>query len=185
MGFYVESADRPYISRLASEDIDVGTLVAENGSDQYRAANGQNDSVLSYLATEPQTAEHIADDEDDVVGPYGTYLASENDRVPSLPLVDGDLVKVRTAKDAGGNESAPSISDGDVVGVIDTSAGTLTSSDEYQGRIVQEGYDDGESTATTYNRSNSNFVPLGTVERDEGSSFDTPVRVRVKRAGLQ
>jgi hypothetical protein len=181
MGFYVESADRPYISRLAAEDIDVGTLVAENGSDQYREADAQNDSVLSYLATEPQTAEHIADDEDAVAGPYGTYLSAENDRVPSLPLVDGDLVKVRTAEDAGGNESSPSISDGDVVGVIDTSAGTLTSSSEYQGRIVEEGYTDGESTPTTYNRSNSNFVALGTAERDESSSFDDPVRIRVKR----
>lgn len=183
MGFYTESVDRPYISRLAAEDIDVGTLVTEDGSDAFQRANGA-DNRIEYLAAKVRRADYIAFDEDDTLSGF-TYQASENDRVPAQPLVDGDLIKVRTAEDTGGNESAPSISDGDVVGLIDTSAGTLTSTAEYEGRIVQEGYTDGESTPTTYNRSNSNFLALGKVIKDESSSFDDAVRVQVNRENLQ
>lgn len=179
MGFYVESADRPHQSRIASEDIHVGTLVNENGSDQYRLTEGANDSTVEALATAPRRGDYIAKEADETTD--FKYLSSENDRVPVLPLADRDVVKVRTAKDTGGNESAPSIEDGDVVGLIDTGAGTLTSTSEYEGRIVEEGYDDGESSATTYNRSNDNFLPLGVVYRDDSSSFDEPVRVEVRR----
>lgn len=175
MGFYVESADRPYISRIASEDIHVGTLVEEN-SDSYRLADAQNVSNLRYLATKPRSADHIADDEDATSS--DTYASADNDRVPALPLSDGDLVKVRTATDPDGNESSPSISDGDVVGVIDSSAGTLSTASAYHGRVVEEGYVDGDGV--TYNRSNNNFVALGTAERDEASSYDAPIRVRVE-----
>lgn len=183
MGFYVESADRPYVSRLAAEDIHVGTLINENGSDKFERTDGADESRIDYLATKPRRADFIADDEDATLSDF-TYKSADNDRVPALPLVDGDLVKVRTAKDTGGNESAPSINDGDVVGLIDTSSGTLSSTTEYEGRVVQEGYTDGESTPTTYNRSNNNFVALGVAERDEATSFDVPVRVRVQRDNL-
>jgi hypothetical protein len=184
MGFYTESVDRPYVSRTAGEDIDVGTLVVENGSDAYRRANAEDDSRLSHLAARPRRGDFIAFDEDDTLSSF-TYDAADNDRVPGQPLVDGDLIKTKTAKDAGGNESAPSISDGDVVGVVDTSAGTLTSESEYEGRIVQEGYTDGESTPTTYNRSNDNFIALGKAVKDSADSYDAVVRVRVNRENLQ
>lgn len=179
MGFYVESADRPYQSRIAAEDVHVGTLVNENGSDNYERTNGADHSAIEALATAPRRGDYIAKEADETTD--FKYLASEDDRVPALPLADRDVVKVRTAEDTGGNESAPSISDGDVVGVIDTSAGTLTSTAEYEGRIVEEGYTDGESTPTTYNRTNSNFLPLGVAYKDDSTSFDEPVRVEVRR----
>lgn len=177
MGAFVESADRPYLSRIAGEDVYVGELVAENGSDQFRRADAANDSAVRYLATKPYTADYIAADEDDESA--FTYAASENDRVPALPLSDGDLIRVRTPEDTGGNESAPSISDGDTVGVLDTSAGTLSSTGEYKGRVVEEGYTDGDGI--TYNESNGNFVALGVAERDEADGWDDVFRVRVQR----
>lgn len=178
MGAFVESADRPYTSRVAAEDVYVGELVSEDGSDGFVRADAQNDSHLRYLATKPHTADYIAEDEDATSA--FTYASADNDRVPALPLSDADIIKTRTPEDTGGNESAASISDGDVVGVIDTSAGTLSSTDEYKGRVVQEGYTDGESTPTTYNRSNGNFVALGTALKSEATDWDDVVRVQVE-----
>lgn len=179
MGFYVESADRPYVGRLAAEDIHVGTLVADNGSDLYERFDAAEHSRIGYLATAPRRGDYIAKEPDETT--TFEYLASENDRVPALPLVDGDVIKVRTAGDTGGNEAAPNITDGDVVGVIDTSAGTLTSTAEYEGRIVQEGYTDGEATPVTYSRANGNFVALGKALKDDVNAFDEPCRVQVQR----
>jgi outer membrane protein OmpA-like peptidoglycan-associated protein len=178
MGAFVESADRPYLSRIAGEDVYVGELVAENGSDAFRRTDAANDSAVRYLATKPYTADYIAEDEDATSA--FTYAAADNDRVPALPLSDGDLIRVRTPEDTGGNESAPSISDGDTVGVIDTSAGALSSTDEYKGRVVESGYTDGDGTAT-YNESNGNFIALGIAERDEADGWDDVFRVRVQR----
>lgn len=182
MGFYVEYENRPYHSRPAAEDIHVGTLVNENGSDAFERADGADVSRLDYLAAKPRSADWIADDEDVDLTDF-TYKSSENDLVPGHPLSDGDTVKVRTAKDTGGNEPTPDIQDGDVVGIIDTSAGTLSSSSEYEGRVVEEGYTDGD--ATTYNRSNNNFVALGVAFKDAATSHDVPVRVNVDRENLQ
>lgn len=179
MGFYVESADRPARGRHAAEDIQPGELIAENGSDKYRLADDQNDDIIRYLARKPRSGQFIAFDEDDTPG--DTYSSSDDDLVPAQPLADGDVVKCRTPADPGGNESSPSINDGDVVGVIDSSAGTLSDSTVYPGRVVEEGYTDGESTPTTYNRSNNNFLALGTAERDSATSFDDVVRVQVQR----
>lgn len=180
MGFYVESADRPYQSRLASEDIHVGTLVNENGSDAYELTDDSKHSTVEALATAPRRGDYIAK-EDDKTTTF-KYLSSENDRVPGLPLADRDVVKVRTVLETNsGVTSAPSISDGDVVGVVDTSDANAPTS---AGRIVEEGYTNDEnddSTSTTFNRSNSNFIPLGKAYRDESTSFDEPVRVRVER----
>jgi hypothetical protein len=181
MGFYVESADRPKRSRLAAEDITVGSLVAENGSDQFQLADAQNDNRISYVADKNRRGDQIAFDEDDTLTFPQTYSAADNNRVIAQQLADGDVIKTRTALDGGGNESAPSISDGDVVGVIDSSAGTLSDASAYHGRVVEEGYTDGEGTPTTYNRSNGNFVPLGVADKDSASSYDEVIRVMVQR----
>lgn len=178
MGFYVESADRPYQSRLAAEDVHVGELVNENGSDKFERTNGADHSYIQALAVKHRLGDWVAEDDEDSTN--FTYDAADDDRVIAQPLSDGDVVKVRSAEDTGGNESAPSVSDGDVVGVIDTSAGTLSSTTEYEGRVVQEGYTDGESTPTTYNRTNDNFIPLGVAYKDEVTSYDHPVRIQVE-----
>lgn len=183
MGFYVESADRPYESRLAAEDITVGTLVNENGSDAFQNTTQQEHGYIHAVAARPMSGEFIGDDEDSVTGVPESYKAAENDRVPALPLTDGDTVKARTAAD-NGTDPAPSIGDGDVVGVIDTSTGSLASGGEFEGRLVEEGYTDGGGTPTTYNRSNGNFMPLGTAYKDGGTAHDVPVRVRVRRDNL-
>jgi hypothetical protein len=179
MGFYVESADRPKRSRLAAEDITVGSLVAENGSDQFQLADAQNDNRISYVADKNRRGDQIAFDEDDTLSFPQTYSAADNNRVIAQQLADGDVIKTRTALDGGGNESAPSISDGDVVGVIDSSAGTLSDASAYHGRIVEEGYSDGD--AVTYDRATGNFVPLGVADKDSASSYDEVVRVMVQR----
>lgn len=181
MGFYVESDQRPTTSALVSEDIRVGELGADNGSDRAERFDfsTHNESDLLGVAMKPRTGEFIAKEDDETTDFH--YKSSEDDRASFGGDADRDVIKVRSAEDTGGNEAAPSISDGDVVGVIDTSAGTLTSTGEYKGRVVEEGYTDGESTPVTYNRSNGNFFAIGLAHRDGVSTHDHPVRIEVRK----
>lgn len=182
MAFYVESQDRAYRSYIVSTDMVPGELggldAAGTGAEPFDAASHSEEHFLG-VAEAHRSGDQIAD-EDDTTEAI-SFLASENERASFGGDADRDVIKVRTAEDTGGNEAAPSISDGDVVGVIDTSAGTLTSTAEYQGRVVQEGYDDGEGTPTTYNRANGNFYAVGVAYRDESSEFDDVVRVEVRK----
>lgn len=181
MGFYLESVDRPNKSRIAASDVHIGELVADDGSQGGVPFNASSHSAEDFLgvADNPRRGDYIAEEPDETTN--FLYESAENDRIPVGGDADHDVIKVRTAEDAGGNESPPDISEEAVVGVVDTSAGTLSSTSEYEGRIVEEGYDDGESTATTYNRSNDNFFAVGVARRDSSSSYDDVVRVEVQR----
>jgi len=67
------------------------------------------------------------------------------------------------------------------VGVADETAVQGTA-DEFEGRIVEEGYDDG---TTTFNRGNTNFLAVGRAYRpgkqngDAVNAYDEPVRIVV------
>jgi hypothetical protein len=179
MASYIESTDRPNESAIADEDIESGEAVSYAGTGLVRLFEGSGDTSAGFLgvADDPLTGDQIALDEDEEQ--LGLYEASENDRVIYGGDTRGDKIKLRTAEDTGGNEPTPSIDHQTVVGFIDTSAGTLSSTAEYEGRIVEEGYEDGESTPTTYNRSNGNFVAIGVAYRDDADSYDEPVRIEV------
>lgn len=179
MASYVESTDRPNQSRIAGSDVAPGEAVAPTGSNTVRPFDGSQDTLGEFLgvADNPLTGDQIAVDDDDSSPPL--YEAAEDDRVIYNGDADGDLIKIRTAEDTGGNEPVPAITDGTVVGFVDTSAGSLSSTSEYHGRLVEEGYTDGD--ATTYNRANGNFIPVGVAYRDEGEQYDTPVRIEVNR----
>ena len=183
MGLYVESADRPYTSRQAAEELPTGTLVTTDSNDMFVLADA-NDNRLDYLVTKPHSAPHIAYDEDDSLAPR-TYEADDR-RVPSLPLADGDIVKVRTVTESNdGVTTSPDIQAGDIVGVPDTSDADAPTEG---GRVVEEGYandENDDATDTTFERANGNFLPLGTALRDEETNFDSPVRVQVNRENLQ
>lgn len=171
MGFYVESADRPHESKLAGEDIDVGVLVTDNGSDKFRRAEATDDRI-NYVADKIRRADYIAFDEDDTLSRF-EYVASDNDRVPGQPLADGDVIKTLTPRD-NSTDPAADISANDVVGIA------AVGGREFEGRIVEEGYTD--NGGTTYGRnSTGDFLTLGTVYRDDASDFDEAVRVRVNR----
>lgn len=168
MGFYVESADRPFQSRIAAEDIHVGTLVSEDGSDGVQLVD-DSDTRIDGLAAAPRSAEYIAPEVDETSD--FTYSSSDNDRVPYLPLSDRDIVKVRTITD-NSTDPSPSINDGDVVGVAQKG------DDAFRGRLVEEGYTD--DSPTTYNTGNANFSPLGVAYKDSGTDYDVVVRVDVR-----
>lgn len=181
MGFYVESADRPFTSRLVAEDIRTGELGADNGSQEAVPFDFEThaEEDLLGVATQPRRGDYVAEEMDETTD--FVYEASEEDRASFGGDADRDVIKVRTAEDPDGNESAPSISEGDVVGVVDTSAGSLSSTDEYAGRVVEEGYEDGEDSATTYERDEDNFFAIGVAHRDEASDYDEPVRIQVRK----
>lgn len=180
MGFYVEQSDRSYKSGVAQEDIDAGELVTLRSDGAYRtdqSADGHFDGVADFV----ERGDAIVHDIDDTGG--FTYKSADDDRVPIGGYDDGAYIKVRTIED-NGTDGAPSISHGDVVGVVDATAVSGTGA-EFQGRIVEEGYAD--AVPTTFNRSNTNFLAVGRayIPQEEGSavtSFDVPVRVIVDKS---
>lgn len=181
MGFYIESADRPYTSRVVSTDIrtgEIGATDGSNGAEPFDAGSHGDDNLLG-VATQPRRGDYIAEEED-VTTNY-LYEAAEDDRASFGGDEDRGVIKARTIEDAGG--SAPSITgDRTVVGIIDSSDANAPSG--AKGRLVEEGYTadaDGDGTSTTFNRTNGNFYPLGVAYRDESTSYDEPVRVQVRR----
>jgi hypothetical protein len=175
MGFFVEQADRSYQSRIAAEDIHVGTLVAEGGNDTVVNVD-DTDTELDGLAGAPRSGDYVAK-ELHSIGDTGSastsfvYQSAEDDRVPFLPVANSDLVKVYTITD-NSTDPEPSISDGDVVGVAQKN------DDAFRGRLVEEGYTD--NGATTYNRSSDNFTAVGKAYKDESATYDETVRVSVR-----
>lgn len=169
MGFYVESADRPFKSGIAQEDIHVGTIVARTGPGQVSLTDDSNTDA-DGLATAPRRGDYIAKEADETT--TFEYLASENDRVPYMDLDEAGAVgKARTISDNGA-DPAPSISDETVVGIAHKD------DDAFRGRLVEEGYED--NAGTVYGSGSAGgFTAVGTVYRDEASDYDRPVRFTV------
>lgn len=178
MASYIESTDRPNESRVAGEDIYVGEAVALPGDGTAVRFDAASHALGQFagVADNPLTGDQIALDEDEEGG--FTYEAAENDRVVFGGDADADRIKLRTAKSDGTDDPAPNVTDGDIVGFIYDSDGSLTTPDNFVGRIVEEGYSDG---TTTYGRSSAgDFVAVGRAYRDEGTT-DTPVRIEVRK----
>lgn len=170
--FYVEQADRSPQSGVANESIYAGELVHDDGDgvDGYVFADGVENVALARYDAQQMAAEW----EEDIV--EEVYDAGQ--RVQYQPLEDSAILRIRTPED-NGTDPAVSIGHRNVVGVVDASA-LQGSAEEYQSRIVEEGYDDG---TTTFNRSNSNFKAIGRAYRpaqragEAEDRYDHPVRV--------
>lgn len=177
MAFYVESQDRAYRSYIVAEDMVAGELGAHDGSNGAVAFDEQSHAEEDFLgvAEAHRAGDQTAEDLDDT----GAILfdASEDDRASFGGDADRDVIKVRTIED-NGTDPAPDISDGDVVGVVDSSAVSDTGA-EFTGRVVQEGYAD--AAPTTFNRSSNNFFAIGVAYRDDADGFDEVVRVEVRK----
>lgn len=172
--FYVEQSSGSYQSGVADSEVYAGEIVANDGSGVALADAQVDDENLDGLALFSEEF-MVGEDEDEVVDEV--YAVDE--RVKYAPVEDSLRGHVRTPEN-NGTDPSPSIGHQDVVGLIDTS-GTISSADEFTGRIVGEGYTD--DSGTTYNTSNNNFVALGYAYRpgkqnnDTVSDFDTTVRV--------
>lgn len=166
MGFYAESYDRPNQSGIAQEDIHVGTIVAMTAAGQVSNTDDV-DAAADGVALAPRRGDYIAEEPDETTN--WLYEAAEDDRVPFADFDEaGARFKARTIRDDG-TDPAPSISDGDVVGVAHTGVA------EHRGRLVQEGYTDDSGTA--YGSSSAGgFTAVGTVYRDSADGFDEAVR---------
>lgn len=175
--FYVEQADRSYLSGVADEEVKAGVLVADHAGEGVRRlefADADYDGLAVY------DVEQLAAEDHDVNTTAADFIYDSGDRVRYQPSEDGAVLKVRTIRDGG--DSAVSIGHRDVVGVLDESVVDLNGADQdYTGRIVEEGY----TETTTFNRSNSNFKAVGRAVRpgkqagDTVTAFDEPVRVVV------
>ena len=179
--FYVEQADRAPESGLANESIYAGELAFDDGDGvdvfTYALADGADGNRVGLARYDAQAM--AAETMEDVVEPV--YDAGQ--RVQYQALEDSARFRIRTAEN-NGTDPAPNIGHKDVVGVIDASGGTASSADEFQGRVVEEGYTD--DSGTTYDRSTGNFIALGTAYRPEKRpaptetvDYDYPVRVTV------
>jgi hypothetical protein len=176
--FYVEQADRSPQSGIVNEIVKPGELVFDGGSgvDVLQFADDGANAALARFDAQAFAREY----DDDVVTPQYDPNDEQRNRAQYQPFEDSAIVKVRTPED-NSTDPAPSIGHRDVVGYVDASAVQGTA-DEFQGRIVQEGYDDG---TTVFNRSNNNFKAVGVAYRPAGplnkgtavSEFDDPTRV--------
>lgn len=176
--FYVEEADRSSESGVADESIDAGTLVYNDGAgvDLVTFADGEYTGLTLY------DPEYLSAEDEDATS-FGTY--ESGDRVRYHPREGGARVRIHTIEEtADGVTSAPSIDHMDVVGIVDETDGDAPTS---KGKIVEEGYtndENGDSTTTTFNRSNNNFLAVGYALRpgnDDSAvtDFNKPVRVRL------
>lgn len=176
--FYLESADRPSQSGVANEQITPGELVVDDGTgvNAFTFSDGDYGGLALY---DPEWLS--AEDEDAIANGY----YATGDRVRYHPSEDAAVAKVRTIADDG-DDAAPSISHGTIVGVCDDS--DTNAPDSAAGRIVEEGYaqddtDDGTANGTTFSRANNNFLAVGRAYRpakqagDTVTAFDEPVRV--------
>jgi hypothetical protein len=172
--FYVEQADRSPQSGLANEVIEPGELVHDAGAgvDVLTFSDGVENVGLARYDAQAFAREY----DDQVV--EDQYEVDQ--RVQYQPFEDSAVVKVRTPKD-NGTDPAPTIAHRSVVGYVDASA-VQGSADEFQGRIVEEGYSDG---TTTFDRASDNFKAVGVAYRPAGplnkggnvSEYDDPIRV--------
>lgn len=177
---YVEQSDRAYKSGVANESIKAGTFVF-NGGSGVRKADAQDGQDVDGLAIFSEEF-LVGEDEDAIVDE--SYASG--DRVKYAPFEGSAVVKARTVPETtSGVTSAPSISHETVVGVVDTSDANAPSAAGY---LVEEGYtndEDNDSTSTTFNRSNSNFVALGVAYRpgkqnnDTVTGYDTTFRLQL------
>lgn len=159
---YVYSSDRAVLSANSTEDgILPGEFVITVAGGGCRRATG-TDGRISGLV-EDFDDEHIADN------PYD-YRSSQDDFTYDIGMrvkwggdEQGALLRARTPAD-NGTDPAANITEWDVVGIPDRSG--------MEGRIVEEGYTDGQGTPVTYNRSNGNFLPIGVAR---GNSSEVPV----------
>lgn len=176
--FYVEQSDRAYQSGLADEALKAGELVYDDGEGvaAYQYGDGFLDGLLLY------DAEFMAAEDEDAISDETLEVG---DRAKYAPLEGALIGHVRTVPESNsGVTSAPSIGHGDVVGVVDSTVGDASA--DMDGRIVEEGYTNDENddtTSTTFNRSNGNFVAIGEAYRpakqngDSVTDYDVPVRV--------
>jgi hypothetical protein len=174
--FYVEQADRSPQSGVANESIYAGELIHDDGDgvDALAFADGNENVGLARYDAEAMAAEW---EEDIVEEVYDT-----GQRVQYQPSEDSAILRVRTIEDTAA--PAPNISHRDVVGIVDE-----TNSDapaDARGRVVEEGYStdlDGDTTTTTFNRTNGNFKAVGVAYRpgqragEAEDRYDHPVRV--------
>jgi hypothetical protein len=174
--FYVEQADRSPQSGVVDEIITAGELISDAGTGVSKlvfADGGENAGLARYDGTA-----FARDYADDARQPQYEPDDPQRERAQYQPFEDSAVVKIRTPED-NGTDPAPAIGHKTTVGIVDASA-LQGSADEYEGRIVEEGYDDG---TTTFNRSNSNFKAVGVAYRpakqaaDSVTTYDTPTRV--------
>jgi len=173
--FYVEQADRSPHSGVANESIYAGELTNDVGAGvdvlTFAAADGDGQAGLARYDAQAMAAEDMDDVVEDVYDP--------DQRVQYQPFEDSAVVRIRTPED-NGTDPAPTIGHQDVVGIVDASA-LQGSAGEFEGRVVEEDYDDG---TTTFNRGAGNFKAVGVAYRPgsmhtpvESKDFDEPARV--------
>lgn len=181
----IESADYgTQGSNYAAEEVYPHEIVTDTPGTGVELLDG-DESSWDGIARAFNSAQWIHEHDEDTSnlsydGSSGTL--PENDRVPYGGYEDGAVIRPLTISDSGNGESAPDISEGDVVGVADTTVGDGET--DWAGRVVQEGYSNG---ATTFNRSNDNFVVIGEappqgVGQLSVTSFDEQIRVRVDKS---
>lgn len=180
----VESMDGYAGSNVAAEDVAPHEIVTDTVGTGVELADG-DEASWDGIAMAFNHAEWIHDHDEDT-DPL-VYQASENDRVPYGGYEDVAVIRPLTIDDD--TVAAPSIQEGDVVGVPDT---TSTDAPASPGRVVEDGYTadaDGDGAATTFSVANGNLLPVGrALPQGLGqlnvTDYDAQIRVQVDKSLL-
>lgn len=151
---HIDSADRALLSDLVTEDgVLPGELVYAQAGGGVRRATGADDRIDGII--EDFADDHIAEHDEDYRSSMDafSYDVSDGDSLAFGGGEDRARLRVRTPEDNGDGDPAPNIEQWDVVGIPDRAG--------MEGRIVEEGYTDGQATPVTYSRANGNFNVLG------------------------
>lgn len=169
-------------SNVATEAVGPHEIVEDaNGVVRADGSGGWDGVALSFESA-PWIHEH-----DEATGGL-VYQSSQNDRVPYGGDEDGAVIRPLTIEETtNGVTSTPDIGEDSVVGVPDT---TTNDGPDSPGRVVEEGYSNDEnddSTTTTFDRSNDNFVAIGRALPQGGGQLDVSgygeqIRVRVDKS---
>ena len=182
MGFYVEHTTGPYRSGIAGEDIPVGHLVQLVDGEVF-LADADRASTVEGVADALRSGEYIQSFMHEA-GDF-IYLADPDDTDNHAPLsqdgghvvpigggTDGSYIKLVAADDD--DADTPDISDGDVVGFVDT---TAADAPDAAGQVVEAGYTNDGFTAE-----GAEFVAIGRAYRDDAAAHGDIVRVVVDKA---
>lgn len=172
-------------SNVVNEDIAPFEVIDDVDGTGLTLLDGDESDPRLGIVLGPESAEWIHEHDRDTDAEE--YKSADNDRAPYVPHTDGAVVRCLTIPETtDGQTSSPSIGEGNIVGVPDT---TVTDgATGMSGRIVEEGYSNDEnndSTSTTFNRSNGNFIPIGRAAKqshnNDVTGFEEQVRVRLEK----
>jgi len=170
-GLYVKEAEKTPTSAQASEAIYEGDFVTLESGNGVHQTDPDSDAVVDGIVLRQLRGQHLPEHDRD----FSEQRFETDDPVSGIQLLE-DKMKLDAYTVRDDSAPAPSITRTDVVGIIYMDGSNYGSGHPV---LVEEGYsaDPSGGGSETFDRSNSNFLPVGLAEE---SVSDTSEQVQVR-----